>query len=201
MGYQFNKQERAAAQEFASAVGDLDAAVRQAERATGKPRQASQVRSAHGQSTRAGAEYSRVRLALALLAALVLFVALWLLNGFFTARSVLAISALIGTSAMPWSVGWLVHIIITLLELAFWPFRDLLIKISAPRGVLWAMCGLAFLVGAADVLSSAVGFLGIFHSGALSATMISTALAEAIAVGPEPIVVWLLVALWRVVRT
>lgn len=148
-------------------------------------------------------QYNRVGLVLALLAALWFFVALWGLNGYFTANTVRAVGLLLGTAAAPWTVGWLVHIIISLIEQHLWKLRKA-IK-DAPLPALLGVYGLIVFVGVVDVLSSSLAFLLLFNSLGLdiadpTVRFVSVGLAEVIAIAPEPLIVWLFMALYQVIR-
>jgi hypothetical protein len=148
-------------------------------------------------------EYNRVGLALAVFAALCLFCALWAVNGYFTARTVRAAGQLLRIAALSWGAGWLVHVVISLIEHHLWRLREALG--NAPRFVIVGVYCLIILVGVIDVLTSAVAFLLLFNSLGFplldrSVIITSTILAEIIAIIPEPIIVWLVVALWRVIR-
>jgi hypothetical protein len=149
-------------------------------------------------------EYNRVGLALAVFAALCFFIALWAVNGYFTARTVRTIGTLLRITSISWGAGWLVHVVVSLIEHHLWRLREAVD--NAPRFVILGVYCLIFLVGLLDVLTSALAFLLLFDAIGLSATdpsirFVSTLLAEVIAIIPEPIIVWLSVALWRVVRS
>lgn len=148
-------------------------------------------------------QYNRIGLVLALLAALWFFVALWSLNGFFTASTVRAVGGFLGAASVPWSVGWLVHIIISIIEQHLYRLRAA-VK-NAPLPVLAGVYGLIVFVGVVDVLSSSLAFLLFFNSLGLDITdptvrFVSIALAEVIAIAPEPLIVWLFMALYQVIR-
>jgi hypothetical protein len=148
-------------------------------------------------------EYNRVGLALSILAALCFFLALWGLNGFFTARTVVGLGISLNIAALSWGAGWLVHIVVSLIEHHLWRLRRAVA--GAPGFVLLGVYGLIIAVGVIDVLTSAIAFLYLFETVGLSAMdstlrLISTVLAEVIAILPEPTIVWLSVALWRVVK-
>jgi hypothetical protein len=148
-------------------------------------------------------EYNRVGLALSILAALCFFLALWGLNGFFTARTVVGLGNSLNIAALSWGAGWLVHIVVSLIEHHLWRLRQAVA--GAPGFVLLAVYGLIIAVGVIDVLTSTIAFLFLFETVGLSAMdstlrLISTVLAAVIAILPEPTVVWLSVALWRVVK-
>lgn len=169
-------------------------------RTTTRPTRA---RSSPSKEVKVSDQYNRVGLVLALLAALWFFVALWCLNGYFTASTVRAVALLLGGAVVPWSVGWLVHIIISLIEQHLWRLRAA-VK-GAPLPVLAGVYGLIVFVGVLDVLSSSLAFLLFFLSFGLNLAdptvrCVSVALAEVIAITPEPLIVWLFMALYQVIR-
>jgi hypothetical protein len=148
-------------------------------------------------------EYNRVGLALAIFAALCLFCALWGLNGYFTARTVRNAAYSLFLVSLSWGIGWLIHIIVSLIEHHLWRLREAIG--NAPRFVLLGVYALIVLVGVLDVLTSTLAFLLLFDSFGISALdpsvrVASILFAEVIAIIPEPIIVWLTVALWRIVR-
>ena len=148
-------------------------------------------------------QYNRIGLALAVFAALCFFCVLWGVNGFFTARTVRNIGPLLGFASMSWGAGWLVHIVVSLIEHHLWRLRHAVG--GAPSTVVIGTFALILLVGILDVLTSTFAFLLLFVSlGAdlsdPSTRFVSVMLAEIIAIIPEPIIVWLAVALWRVIR-
>jgi hypothetical protein len=149
-------------------------------------------------------EYNRVGLALAIFAALCLFSALWGVNGYFTARTVYSLGHLLSVSSLSWAAGWLVHIVISLIEQHLWKLREAVS--NAPCFILVGVYCLIVTVGVLDVFTSALAFLSLFASFGLPAVdpsvrFVSTVLAEIIAIIPEPIIVWLIVALWRVIHS
>jgi len=149
-------------------------------------------------------EYNKVGLALAIFAALCLFCALWGVNGYFTSRTVHSIGIFLHLSFISWGVGWLVHVIISLIEEHLWKIREAVD--NAPRFVLLGVYCLIVIVGVLDVLTSALAFLALFASLGMSPTdpsirVVSTVLAEIIAILPEPLIVWLAIALWRILKS
>lgn len=148
-------------------------------------------------------EYNRVGLALSIFAALCFFVALWGLNGYFTARTITGLGEHFQLPFLSWGAGWLVHVVVSLIEQHLWKLRSTLG--GAPGVVLVGIYWLIVVVGTIDVLTSSLAFLALFASVGQSASdtnirTLSTLLAEVIAIVPEPIIVWLAVALWRVIR-
>jgi hypothetical protein len=159
--------------------------------------QAESRRSAVAEERHTSEEYNRVGLALSLFAALCFFSALWFVNGFFTARTIVTLSGL------SWGAGWLAHIVISLIEHHLWRMRATVSRM--PRAVLLGIYALIICVGIADVLTSAIAFLMLFAGAGISPVdtttqIVSIVLAETIAILPEPTIVWLTIALWRVVR-
>jgi hypothetical protein len=147
--------------------------------------------------------YNRVGLALAVFAALCFFLALWGLNGYFTSRTVRGIGLLFHLEGVSWGAGWLVHVVVSLIEHHLHRLREALG--NAPRFVALGVYCLIILVGTLDVLTSAFAFLALFSSIGLSPAdpsirFISTVLAEVIAIIPEGVIVWLCVALYRVIK-
>ena len=69
-------------------------------------------------------EYNRVGLALAIFAALSFFCALWAVNGYFTSRTVRSIGLILHLASVSWGAGWLVHVIISLIEQHLWKLRE-----------------------------------------------------------------------------
>lgn len=148
-------------------------------------------------------EYNRVGLALAIFAALCFFLVLWGLNGYFTARTIVSLGLHFQIALFSWGMGWLIHIIVSLIENHLWKLRGAVG--GAPGFVLFGVYGLIVLVGTIDVLTSSLAFLQLFASFDLSPTdptirTISIVLAEVIAIVPEPVIVWLAVVLWRIIQ-
>lgn len=151
----------------------------------------------------ADGQYNRVGLIMAIFSALWFFTALWGLNGYFTASTVRSVGILLGASSFSWGAGWLVHIVISIIEHHLHKLRAAVG--NAPPIVLVSIYGLIIFVGVLDVLSSSLAFLLFFNSMGLSPTdpsirFASVVLAEVIAILPEPLIVWLFLALYQVVR-
>jgi hypothetical protein len=149
-------------------------------------------------------EYNRVALALAIFATLCVFVALWGLNGYFTARTVVAGGRLLALAFLTWGTGWLAHLVISLIERHLWRLRQHLR--GGPFIVTAAVYGVVLLVGVADVFTSVIGVLDLaaragFDVQAFSTRIVATVLAETIAILPEPVIIWLSVALYRVIKS
>src|SRR4051812_41281249 len=88
--------------------------------------------------------YNRVGLALAVFSALCLFCALWAVNGYFTSRTVRSIGAILHLASVSWGAGWLVHVIISLIEQHLWKLREAVS--NAPRFVIVGVYCLIILV-------------------------------------------------------
>ena len=149
-------------------------------------------------------EYNRAGLALAIFAALCFFCGLWGVNGYFTARTVRGVGLLFGVISLSWSAGWLVHVVVSLIEHHLWKLRKA-VK-SAPLVVHIAVYCLIVLVGVLDVFTSTLAFLTLFATFGFSVIdptvrTVAVVLAEIIAIIPEPVIVWLSIALWRVMRS
>jgi hypothetical protein len=134
-------------------------------------------------------EYNRVGLALAIFAAFCLFCALWAVNGYFTARTVRSIGLILRLASVSWGAGWLVHIIVSLVEHHLWKARHAMSE--TPSFVIMGMYCLIIGVGVLDVVTSASD---------PSVRFVSVVFAEVIAILPESLIVWLAVALWRVIH-
>lgn len=120
---------------------------------------------------------------------------LWLFNGGLTAQFVVRV--FLADS----SVGWSIHILISVIEIAPPILAPYLASI--PRKLVLVLWLLSLPFGIFDVLSSAVGVAPYFvWTGAtgLVAHMQNVALAEAIGFLPEPMIYVLLVALVSVLR-
>lgn len=148
-------------------------------------------------------EYNRIGLALAVFAALFLFGTLWLVNGYFTARTVRTISIALGFASLSWGTGWLVHVVVSLIEHHLWRLRETLSR--APRIVIQVIYCLVVIVGVLDVLTSTVAFMQLFAwlgyaPFNLNTVLVSVIFAEIIAIIPEQIIVWLIVALMHVIH-
>lgn len=147
-------------------------------------------------------EYHRTGLALSIFSAFCFFCSLWLLNGYFTARTVVVLGNLFGFVALSWGTGWLVHVVVSLVEHHLWRLRTTLTR--APGAVYVGIYTLIIVVGVLDVFTSSLAFLLLFASTgfsvfSLTAIIISTVLAEVIAILPETVIVWLIIGLWRVI--
>ena len=106
-------------------------------------------------------------------------------------------------ASVSWGAGWLVHVVISIIEHHLWRLRHAVA--GAPITVIVGVFALIILVGVLDVFTSTLAFLLLFNSFGLdvldpSVRFSGVVLAEIIAILPESVIVWLAVALWRVVR-
>jgi hypothetical protein len=161
----------------------------------------SNVRSTPLPSQRVSKQYRRGRAAAGLAVFILLWGSLWFLNGYFTARSVVAIGAYRGLT-LSWGIGWLAHVIMTILELSV-AFLSPYLQ-GVPRFVLILLWLVALPFGVFDVGSSAAGLLQLAQlvniQPSLMVNSIATLLAEGIAIAPEPVIMWLIIALVRLAR-
>src|SRR5689334_22661584 len=138
-------------------------------------------------------QYNRIGLTLAIFSALCFFLALWGLNGYFTASTVLSLGKYLGAASVSWGTGWLVHIVTSLIEHHLHRVRGAVG--GTPSFVFLSVYGLILFVGALDVLTSALAFLFFFNSFGFNPTdptarFVSVVLAEVIAILPESLIVW-----------
>jgi len=144
---------------------------------------------------RSSITYRQTRAAIVLLIFILFFSFLWLFNGDLTARFVVRLTR---ASA---SVGWSIHLLISVIEIAPAILAPYLAKI--PRRLVVVLWLLSLPFGVFDVLSSAIGVAPYFvWTGAveLVAHIQNVALAEAIGFLPEPMLYVLIVALVSVLR-
>lgn len=139
--------------------------------------------------------YQRTRAAVILGIFILIFGVLWVINGDFTATFVVALFR----TTIEW--GWAAHLLMSAIEIGpvfLKPFFDKL-----PRWVLVVIWLLSLPFGVVDVLSSTIGVAPFFAwtgaSGAVAHVQ-NTGLAELVAFLPEPMLVWLIVALRNVLR-
>lgn len=146
-------------------------------------------------------QYRRGRAAASLAALIFIFGALFVLNGYFTVRAVLAFSAARGLGLNVWA-GILAHIVMAVVELS------LIFASPHLRGMPLILRIIVWLVvlpfGIFDVWSSTTGLLDVAVRLHLTLMpwihIITTVLAEGLAFAPEPIIIWLLVAFSRMAR-
>lgn len=136
------------------------------------------------------ARYRRGRAAAALVALLVLFLAAWSLNGHTTA---VGVGLLVPRAS--YLGGWCAHVVLTLVELSVPVIRPYLR--GAPVLVLGMLYAVVVVVGVVDVGSFAVWALALVGGSGLLWASVATLAGEAIAIMPEPVIVALVVALWR----
>lgn len=142
------------------------------------------------------AQYRRGRSAAALVALLALFLAMWGLNGHTTA---LGVAALFGWN---YTQGWFAHLVMTLIELSLPQIRPLLRGVPFYWGVVAILFIVVLAVGVFDVFSFTLW--AYTTTGAAVTTESATAAAfagEAFAIMPEPVIIALSVALWRLGQT
>jgi len=141
--------------------------------------------------------YRRMRAAIGLAILLLVFCFIWMINGSFTAAMVMGLG---GT--LSW--GWAAHFINSALEVLPMFLAPYLRDLVVPRGIVVFVWLLSLPFGAFDVFSSAVQVAPWFAwtgaSGILQHTQ-NTLLAELIAFLPEPMIIWLFLALFTVVRS
>jgi hypothetical protein len=138
--------------------------------------------------------YQKGRAVAALVAFLLLFSALWWLNGHFTALTVVAL--FLGAR---YAQGWVVHIVLTLIELSLPTIRPYLR--GAPFIVYAILLLVLVVVGALDVGSSAVVVMALAtRFGVTLGPIAATLIALPIAVVPEIVIISLAVAIWRALR-
>lgn len=148
-------------------------------------------------SPRAIRTYRRWRGATGVLLVALIFAGAWMLNGYFTARTVAALRG-------DWLLGWAVHLIITAVELSTALVGPSLRTIRAPLWVHTLLWAVVLPFGLVDTFTSALGLLGIGLALGLpiglSLSIGVTVLAEVIAFVPEPMLVWLILAFRQVLR-
>lgn len=163
---------------------------------------ASRVRRARPSPTRsrvratpAAGSYQRSRAAVVLGIFILVFGFFWIVNGDFTATMVMALFR----TTVEW--GWAAHLLMSAIEVGPVFLRPFFQKV--PRSVLVVMWLLSLPFGVFDVFSSAVGIGPWFiwtGAAGVGADLQNTALAELVAFLPEPMILWLLVALRNVLR-
>lgn len=140
--------------------------------------------------------YQRTRAAVGLAIFILLFGVLWIVNGNFTADLIIRAFS----TTVLW--GWSYHLVTSAIEVLpvfVSPFlRDL------PRPVRMLLWALSLPFGVLDVLSSALGVEPwMFWTGAAGVVqhIQNAALGEIIAFLPEPMLIWLLFALLKTLRS
>lgn len=135
---------------------------------------------------------------------LAIFLSLWLLNGYFTARTAAGLGRFYAVPWLTWGAGWCIHLIISVAEQHSWKIPHYAASIPALRDVLGylvlCMWFIAVAVGSADVLTTAVGLIDFFGAVSFTAQIVCVILAELIAVLPEPLIVGLVILLYRLIR-
>jgi len=158
-------------------------------------RRPSPVRRQVARSTRSSISYRQTRATIALLIFILFFAWLWLVNGYLTARTIYLLTG----AAI--SVGWSVHLMISVIEIApavLAPYLDFV-----PRRLKFVLWLISMPFGIFDVFSSAVGVAPYFvwtGAAGIVAYVQNVTLAEAIGFLPEPMIFVLVVALFNVLR-
>lgn len=136
--------------------------------------------------------------------ALVLFIAAWLLDGYFTARTVVGVGRWLGWLWVTWGAGWCLHLVVSVIQQHGWKVAGYVAKIPALADVhphirlsMWA---LAVLIGAANTLTTAVGLMGVFRVDTFTGQIVCVILAEATAMLSEPMIVGLTIFLYYQIR-
>lgn len=143
----------------------------------------------------APAGYRKTRAIVALALLIWFFSGIWILNGELTSQFVQQL-----TGRGP-EYGWAAHLLITAIEIApaiLAPFLA-----DAPARLKFILWLISLPFGVFDVLSSAVGvapYLAFTHTSGIYQYTQNTIAAEIIGFVPEPMILLLLVALWRVVK-
>lgn len=140
-------------------------------------------------------QYRHGRSASALVTLLLLFGAAWGLNGHTT--------ALIATELFGWTYaqGWALHAVMTVVELSL-PLVLPLIRGVPHEGLVAALIGIAtVLVGVFDVWSFASWAYGVTGAAVtVESAVVVTLVGELFSMAPEPVIVAMVVALWRLRR-
>jgi len=141
--------------------------------------------------------YRRTRAAVGLAILILVFSGAWLLNGSFTVDLVV----LLGGSIL-W--GWSLHFTNSALEVLPVFLAPFLRGLVIPRGVLVVIWVASLPFGIFDVLGSTMGvspwFVWTGTTGVFQHLQ-NVALAELIAFLPEPMLIWLFLALYTVLRS
>jgi hypothetical protein len=136
--------------------------------------------------------------------ALILFILVWLLNGYFTARAATGIGGARGWQWLGWGAGWCIHLIISVCEQHAWKVpsyvRAIPLLADVYPYVLIVMWALAVLVGSADTLTTAVGLVDLLNVTSWGGVVWCVILAEVAAVLPEPLIVGLVLFLVQMRR-
>lgn len=153
---------------------------------------------------RGSAVYNKSGVIAVAVVALLLFVAVWLLNGYFTARTAAGVGGALGWPWLTWGVGWCIHLVISVCEQHAWKVPSYVRSISALADVypyiLLCMWAIAVIVGSLDTLTTAVGLVDLLRIESWSGVVWCVILAEAAAVLPEPLIVGLALFLYQVRR-
>lgn len=132
--------------------------------------------------------------------ALLLFIATWLVDGYFTARAVVGVGGWLRWAWVTWGAGWCVHLVVSVVQQHGWKMAGYVETIPALADVYphirLAMWSLAVLIGALNTLTTAVGLMGVFQVETFTGQIVCVILAEAIAMLSEPMIVGLTIFLY-----
>lgn len=136
--------------------------------------------------------------------ALLLFIAAWAVDGYFTARTAVGIGRWTGWAWATWGIGWTLHVIVSVIQQHGWKVAGYVRGIPALadvyqhiRIVMWA---LAVLIGSLNTLTTAVGLMGVFQVETFTGQIVCVILAEATAMLSEPMIVGLAIFLYYQIR-
>ena len=142
-------------------------------------------------------DYRRARAATGLALLILVFAAAWLWNGSLTVDLIVRLGG-----SVAW--GWTLHFLNTALEVLPVFVAPYLRGLRLPRGVIMIIWAISLPFGVLDVLASALGlapwFLWTGLTGMLQQLQ-NVGLAEIIAFLPEPMLLWLFLALYNVLRS
>jgi hypothetical protein len=136
--------------------------------------------------------------------ALLLFIAAWSVDGYFTARTAVGIGAWAGWTWVTWGLGWSLHVIVSIIQQHGWKVaghvRTVPMLSDVYQHIRIAMWSLAVLIGSLNTLTTAVGLMGVFHVETFTGQIVCVILAEATAMLSEPMIVGLAIFLYYQIR-